>query len=207
MGVSKVIYGDTTVMDISGDTVTPSDLRSGVTAHDGDGESIVGELNLVDVEITSPTDGQGIIYNGETEKWENKDIPSGGGTVDTTKIYTIEDTAETDIDDADYVPFYDTSATAKKKSLWSNIKSVLKTYFDTLYAPKPTILSATLAAGSTSVTFTNIPTSGVYYIDFFASNGAKPASVNNSTQGQITVTYASSSSAVTVYCKIEKIGD
>jgi hypothetical protein len=43
-------------------------------------------------------------------------------------------TAFTDIADADYVPMYDTSATTQKKSLWSNIKSVLKTYFDTLYA-------------------------------------------------------------------------
>lgn len=47
--------------------------------------------------------------------------------------YQTGDTAETNLDDADYVPFYDSSATAKRKSLWSNIKSVLKTYFDTLY--------------------------------------------------------------------------
>ena len=43
-------------------------------------------------------------------------------------------TAETALVDADYVPFYDTSATSHRKTLWSNIKSVLKTYFDTLYA-------------------------------------------------------------------------
>jgi len=42
-------------------------------------------------------------------------------------------TAYTAINDADYVPFYDTSETAHRKSLWSNIKSVLKTYFDALY--------------------------------------------------------------------------
>ena len=48
--------------------------------------------------------------------------------------YGTDDTAETTIDDADYFPFYDSSATAKRKSLWSNIKAVLKTYFDTLYA-------------------------------------------------------------------------
>ena len=41
--------------------------------------------------------------------------------------------AATDIVDADYIQYYDTSATTMKKSLWSNIKSVLKTYFDTLY--------------------------------------------------------------------------
>lgn len=52
---------------------------------------------------------------------------------DVSDRYSINDTAETAIDDADYIPFYDSSATAKRKSLWSNIKSVLKTYFDTLY--------------------------------------------------------------------------
>ena len=47
---------------------------------------------------------------------------------------------EIELADADYFPFYDTSATAKRKTLWSNIKSVLKTYFDSLYA---TIASVT----------------------------------------------------------------
>ena len=49
------------------------------------------------------------------------------------KAYRDTDTAETALADADYVPFYDTSATAKKKTLWSNIKSVLKSYFDPYY--------------------------------------------------------------------------
>lgn len=57
---------------------------------------------------------------------------------DTTACYQTGDTAETALDDADYVPFYDTSASAKRKSLWSNIKNVLKTYFDSLYSAKAT---------------------------------------------------------------------
>ena len=67
------------------------------------------------------------------------------GTVDTTSYapsanaYLVGDTAETIIDDTDYFPFYDTSATGKRKTLWSNIKAKLKTYFDGLYA---TILPA-----------------------------------------------------------------
>ena len=62
------------------------------------------------------------------------------GTVDTTSYapsanaYLVGDTAETTIDDTDYFPFYDTSATGKRKTLWSNIKDKLKTYFDGLYA-------------------------------------------------------------------------
>ena len=43
------------------------------------------------------------------------------------KYYSIDDPAETDLADGDYVPFYDTSAGAKKKSLWSNIVDKIKT--------------------------------------------------------------------------------
>ena len=52
---------------------------------------------------------------------------------DVSTKYDTGDTAETTLDDADYVPFYDTSASGKRKSLWSNIKSKLKTYFDNYY--------------------------------------------------------------------------
>ena len=45
------------------------------------------------------------------------------------KYYSIDDPAETDLADGDYLPFYDTSAGAKKKSLWSNIKEKLKNFF------------------------------------------------------------------------------
>lgn len=52
---------------------------------------------------------------------------------DTANYYNITDSADTTVDDADYVPFYDTSATAKKKITWSNIvtkiKSSLANYF------------------------------------------------------------------------------
>ena len=42
-------------------------------------------------------------------------------------------TTEEAIADADELPFYDASAAAQRKTVWSNIKEKLKTYFDTLY--------------------------------------------------------------------------
>lgn len=43
-------------------------------------------------------------------------------------------TTETTLADNDQFPFYDTSASDHRKTLWSNIKAKLKTYFDSLYA-------------------------------------------------------------------------
>lgn len=59
-------------------------------------------------------------------------IPSGGGTDE--NAYHIGDTAETSLADDDYFPFYDTSATATRKSTWVNIKSKLTTFFNTIYS-------------------------------------------------------------------------
>ena len=42
MAVSKVVYGDTVLIDLTEDTVTPSTLASGVTAHAADGNQITG---------------------------------------------------------------------------------------------------------------------------------------------------------------------
>lgn len=43
MAVNKVVINNTTVLDLTGDTVTPSDLVEGVTAHDATGMQITGK--------------------------------------------------------------------------------------------------------------------------------------------------------------------
>lgn len=52
------------------------------------------------------------------------------------KAYKTDDTTSPDLDDADTIPFYDDSASAKKNTLWSNIKSKLQTFFDGIYRKK-----------------------------------------------------------------------
>ncbi len=44
MAVSKVLYGTQTLVDLTGDTVTPQTLAMGITAHGKDGSLLVGTL-------------------------------------------------------------------------------------------------------------------------------------------------------------------
>lgn len=70
---------------------------------------------------------------------------------------------------------------------------------------KATVLNKTLAANATSVTFTNIPTSGNFIIDFYIDGGANYTAINTATSGQVTLTYDAESSARTVYCEIKEV--
>lgn len=49
MGVSKVIYGGKTLVDLTGDTVASEKMLSGTKAHGANGELIVGTLTPVTV--------------------------------------------------------------------------------------------------------------------------------------------------------------
>lgn len=86
------------------------------------------------------TTGEKYTWNNKVSKSSTAGLIKNDGTIDTTSYataasaYSTSDTAETTLADTDYFPFYDTSATAKRKTLWSNIKSVLKTYFDGIYS-------------------------------------------------------------------------
>jgi hypothetical protein len=67
------------------------------------------------------------------------------------------------------------------------------------------VLTQTLTAGSTTVTFTNIPTTGDYLVDFYTSTGINFKAINTATAGQITLTFDEQSSNVVVYCEIKEI--
>lgn len=67
MAVNKVVINDTTVLDLTGDTVTPSDLVEGVTAHDATGMQITGKRPATSGTDTSDaTATAGDIARGKT---------------------------------------------------------------------------------------------------------------------------------------------
>ena len=50
MGISRVDYGNDTLIDLTQDTITSAQLRVGYTAHQADGEAITGTLNTAALE-------------------------------------------------------------------------------------------------------------------------------------------------------------
>lgn len=113
--------------------------------------------------------------------------------------YDLNDSAETDLVDGDYIPFYDSSATAKKKSLWSNIKAKLKTYFDTYYEDAPTVLTQTLQTPNTQVTFTDAAITTNAIISVYTNvPGLNYDEMDTSSANTIVLTYEAQSSDITV---------
>lgn len=65
MAINKVIYGGTTLIDLTADTITASDLASGVTAHDKSGAAITGTSTL-DSDTSEDTAAAAEILSGKT---------------------------------------------------------------------------------------------------------------------------------------------
>lgn len=90
MAVNKVVINDNTVLDLTGDTVTPSDLREGVTAHDSTGMQITGTRPATSGTDTSDaTATADDIAYGKTAYVQGEKVT---GTVHTVKAgyYTTE---------------------------------------------------------------------------------------------------------------------
>lgn len=65
MAINKVIYGGETLIDLTGDNVTPAQLKSGVKAHDKTGAVITGTCTH-DVDSTDATATAAEILKGKT---------------------------------------------------------------------------------------------------------------------------------------------
>lgn len=92
----------------------------------------------------------------------------------------------------------------------NNVEQELKDYIDSALEEQntiePNIKSATLTAGNTSVTFTDIPTTGNYLINIYTDTlGLEYINVDNSTTGTLVYTFEAQESDVTVYLTIKEV--
>lgn len=95
--ISKVVYGNTTLIDLTGDTITASDLAYGKTAHGADGELITG-TSTKDSDTQDATAYESEILSGKTAYARGSKLtgtmPNRGavtGTISTVAgTYTIQ---------------------------------------------------------------------------------------------------------------------
>lgn len=65
MAISKVVYGSETLIDLTADTVEPSKLLKGTTAHGADGEKVTGTCEF-DVDSSDATATAAEVLTGKT---------------------------------------------------------------------------------------------------------------------------------------------
>ena len=125
--------------------------------------------NDVVMDITDTTAEEGDVVSGKTFYKASGAKSTGSAVIpDISNCYQTTDTAETDIQDGDYFPFFDISAEtsgAKRKTLWSNIKNKLRAYFTGYYVIELTYAQYQALSSSEK----NDPDK-VYYVKDYASH-------------------------------------
>lgn len=92
MAVSKVNYGDDTLIDLTEDTVTPSNLMKGATAHDSAGNSITGVLEATEITTILSADST------------DDQVPSSKCVYDAIRTSSVQsDYEQNDISQPDYI--------------------------------------------------------------------------------------------------------
>lgn len=147
------------------------------------------ELNdLTDVTVSTPSNGQVLKYDATNNIWINGSAP-GGGSGGASDLNDLNDVTISSATNGQVLKF--------NGSAWVNAAES--------GGGSSTFLTQTLTAGSTTVTFTNLPTTGDYYVDFYTSTGINYNSIDTATAGQCTLTFTAQATNVVVYCEIKEI--
>lgn len=88
MGISKVVYGGNTLIDLTGDSVTADKLLKGITAHGKDGDAVTGTCTY-DVDSKDATVAVAEILKGKTSYARGQKLvgtmPNNGAVTGTIK--------------------------------------------------------------------------------------------------------------------------
>lgn len=188
-GVSKVIYGNNTLIDLTSDTVEASKLLSGYTAHGADGDLVTGTCTF-DADTSDATATASEVLSGSTYY---KNGSKGTGTMPNIgqEVLTIDDVNdEVSIsqgyhDGSGYVAL---DATEKAKIIAENIKTGVEILGVTgTCDPASGVTAQSASATPYTTAQTILPASGYDYLSQVEIAAIAYTSVQNAAGG-LTVT-------------------
>lgn len=125
--------------------------------------------DLTDTNVSSPTNGQALLYNSTSQKWENGDI--------TSKLADLTDTNISSVANKDILQYNSTSGKWENKALYKK-------------------LTATLTAGQTTLTFTDSSIVATSLVKLFSAEELDYESATSAV-GSVTFTFEAQASDVT----------
>lgn len=188
---NKVIYGNTVIIDLTADTVTPEKILAGFTAHDQSGATITGTCDF-DVDSGDATVQVAEILKGKTAYARGTKLtgtmPNNGAV--SLKISTVDDSisiAQGYHDGSGKVQILDTE---KAKLIASNIKQGITILGVTgTLEPSSSIKVHAKTVTPATTAQTVLPDSGYDYLSQVTVNAIPYVETDNSAGGK-TVTIA-----------------
>lgn len=203
MAVSKVIYGNETLIDLTNDTVSSSNLLAGATAHGANGEPITGSVTTHEY-----TAGAGIDID------EDDVISTDTRIIDITQAEYDALTQEEKMDASVFYNITDRNVTSAEvvdnlstndgtKALSAKQGKVLNDKFEENVGHQ----IAGVITDSTTVTFTNATYIGSadYLLKFYCSNPSVFIEEITSSSNTVTVTYSDDITGTTNICVATKV--
>lgn len=190
MGISKIVYGERTLLDLTGDTVTAETMMQGVTAHGADGEIITGTMSgggasgKITLSESTPTASDGAVG----DVW----IVGSGGMVDSRNVtFELSTNYSTGSGDLDNVTDGDSSTYWRSSNTQSTGYYVMATFTSPV-----TLTKVELYCGSSSY----YPrSSNVLQVSEDGSNWSQIGTFSGSTTSTFTGEWENVK-AVRVYC-------
>lgn len=185
MAISKVVYGNNTLIDLTADTVTAADLAEGVTAHGANGSVITG-TNTYDADTSDADATAAEILNTKTAYVNGNKItgsmPNRGAVTGTISSVNGAYTVPSGFHDGSGT--VDIDSTEKAKIIAGNIKSGVEILGVTGDYSGDSVTAQTKTVTPLTTQQTILPDSGYDYISQVNVEAIAYVEVDNAAGGK-----------------------